>query len=89
MNTSRVVCWGRWGQRGCPDAARAGAAPHGAMLLGTLRACRQLVPTAPRPDGLRGQAQAPPLLAASTVPTPKIKVAGRDRQTTNDSTSWS
>lgn len=92
MNTSRVVSWGHWGQWGRPDAARAGAVPLGATLLGTLWACRQLVPTVPRPNERRGQPQLPPLLAAPVAPTPvtpKIKVVGRDRQTTNDSTSWS
>lgn len=74
MNTSRVVCWGRWGQWSRTDAARAGAVPHGATLLGTLWACRQLVPTAP---------------TVPTPATPKIKLVGRDWQTTNYSTYWS
>ena len=92
MNTSSAVSWGHWGQWGRSDAARAGAVPHGGKLLGTLWACRQFVPTAPRPNERWGQPQLPPLLAAPAVPTPatpKIKLVGRDWQTTNDSTSWS
>jgi len=92
MNSTRIVTWGHWGQRGCPGAERAAAVPHEFMVLGTLWACWQFVPSAPKPNMQRGQTQASPLLVCPTVPTSITticKKACRYQRAKNDLKSWS
>lgn len=89
MNTSRVFSWGRWGH---PGVVRAGAVTPGVMILGTLWAGRNFVPSVPRPNMRRGLTQASLLLAAPTVPTPITTICKKTcsyQRATNDPKSWS